>query len=99
MKLLFSLRIILKLLSYKKGRRENRGKKETAKALFYAITLTSVGYAVSCAGCQFFDVFNCAWWAKWIFKQCILLHSSAFYPPGTAECASAALRNKDGGRP
>jgi hypothetical protein len=38
-------------------------------------------------------------WAKCIFKQCISLHSSAFCPPGTSECACAALRNKDGGRP
>jgi hypothetical protein len=36
--------------------------------------------------------FICAWWAKCIFKQCISLHSSAFCPPGTAECACAALK-------
>jgi hypothetical protein len=43
--------------------------------------------------------FSCARWAKCTGIQRNALLENAICPPATAECACAALRNKDGGWP
>jgi hypothetical protein len=60
--------------------------------VFTAATAIFVSKSRTCA-------FSCAWCAKCTGMRRNALLENAFCPPTTAECACAALINKDGGRP